>query len=450
MAASTDSMHPELSEHTSPQQRRGDAASVPHDEEQEPLTPPIAAEISALIEQTLSAGFGLLRFPTRLESQYNRDTAAARFKVLLTAGTIVAFVINLFLVTDYAMVNDMFERGVVLRTWLYTPFMLVGMWVMNRVPSVLGRELMATMAGLLATVIQIYMCTASHSPHALAYLTGLSMFIIYVNVFTRTQFWVAVPYALIILAGYLLALAIMPAVNWLLAAPIFLVLSSTTVFSLYHLYTLEHEERHNYLMSKRQRMLSFELEQANERLELVSRSDALTQVANRRHFDEFLKQLWDRARIDNTEVSLLMLDVDHFKMFNDHYGHPAGDACLVRVARALRECLRRPGDLVARYGGEEFIAVLSKTAADQAGVAGERVRQAVEALGMLHEGSPIYGKVTVSVGVATLRPQDVGASPDKLIALADQALYQAKNRGRNRVWPVPDGRFSMQMTGAIA
>jgi diguanylate cyclase (GGDEF)-like protein len=450
MAASMDSLQSALPDDAAHKQRRGDELSDDQGAGQVPLTPPVAAENSALIEQTLAAGFGLMRFPARLESQYNSDTAAVRLKTLMTAGTIVAFVINLFLITDYAMVNDMFEQGVVLRTWLYTPFMLLGMWVMNRVPSVLGRELMATLAGLLASAIQIYLCLASRSPHALAYLTGLSMYVIYVNVFTRTQFWIAVPYASFILAGYLLALVIMPSVNWLLAAPIFLVLSSTAVFSLYHLYTLEHEERHNYLMSKRQRMLSYELTLANERLERVSRSDALTQVANRRHFDEFLKQLWDRARIDNTEVSLLMLDVDHFKMFNDHYGHPAGDACLVRVARALRDCLRRPGDLVARYGGEEFIAVLSKTAGDQAGVAGERVRHAVESLGMLHEGSPIYGKVTVSVGVATMRPQDVGASPEKLIALADQALYQAKNRGRNRVWPVPDGRFSLQLAGALS
>lgn len=400
------------------------------------LAPPVSTEVSTLIEQTMAQGFALLRFPPELERQYDKDTAPARLKALIIAGTVVAFVINLFLIADYAMVNDMFGKAVMLRTWMYTPMVLAGMWIMSRVPSPLGRELMAVMAGLHAAAIQVYLCVSSESVHAQAYLTGLSMLVIYVNVFTRTQFWVAVPYTLSINLIFGLALTMLPQVDWSLAVPIALVLGGTTLFSLAHVYSLEQEERHNYLMSVRQRMMSHELRLANERLERVSRADALTQVANRRHFDEFLAQLWERARIDNTEVSLLMLDVDHFKMYNDHYGHPAGDACLVKVAKSLRHSLRRPGDLVARYGGEEFIAVLSKTAADQAIAAGERVRSAIEALGLEHAQSPSHARVTVSVGVATMRPQDKGASPQSLIALADQALYQAKNRGRNRVWLV--------------
>lgn len=397
--------------------------------------PPVAAEISALIEQTLAMGFRPLRFPALLEDAYNQDTAPARLKSMITAGTIVAFVINLFLITDYAMVNDMFDQAVMLRVWTYTPAVLVGMWLMGRLKSPFKRELFASMAGLHAAIVQVYLCVHSNSPHAQAYLTGLVMLTLFVNVFTRTQFWVAVPYTTGIIGIFWVGAFLVPDPNWFLLFPIALVLTSTTVFSLFHLYTLEHEERHNYLINKRQRMLRHELHLANQRLERVSRSDALTQVANRRHFDEFLAQLWERARMDNTEVSLLMLDVDHFKMFNDHYGHPAGDACLVRVARSLRHSLRRPGDLVARYGGEEFIAVLSKTAALQASMAGERVRSAIETLSMPHALSPLYHHVTVSVGVATLRPQDKDASPQRLIALADLALYQAKNRGRNRVWP---------------
>ena len=398
-------------------------------------SPPFDPEISSLIEQTLAMGFVFMRFPAKLEAIYNKDTAAQRLRVLLTAGTIVAFVINLFLVADAAMIPDMFEQSVMLRTWIYTPGMLVGMWLLSLFKSSVSREVFATSAGFSAALIHLYLCLNSNSPHALAYLAGLSMMIIYVNVFTRCHFWIAMPYTMSLVGMFWVAVLLMPHPNWALAFPIALVLISTNVFSLYHLYVLEHEERHNYLMSKRQRLLSHELRLANERLERVSRSDALTQVANRRHFDEFLAQLWERAKRDNTEVSLLMLDVDHFKRFNDHYGHPAGDACLVRVARSLRHSLRRPGDLVARYGGEEFIAVLGKTANDRASAVAERVRSAVEALALPHAMSPTYDKVTVSVGVATLHPLDKDASPERLIALADQALYQAKNRGRNRVWP---------------
>ena len=175
---------------------------------------------------------------------------------------------------------------------------------------------------------------------------------------------------------------------------------------------------------------------ANEELERVSRTDALTQVANRRHFDEFLAQVWERAQPANESVSILMLDIDHFKQYNDHYGHPEGDACLASVAKALRDSVRRPGDLVARYGGEEFIVVLYRATEAQVQQAAERIRATVEALAIPHAGSPLYGRVTVSIGQACARPQDRHASVHRLIQQADEALYQAKNRGRNRVWPL--------------
>ena len=186
----------------------------------------------------------------------------------------------------------------------------------------------------------------------------------------------------------------------------------------------------------RQGLLKRELTHANEELERVSRYDGLTQVANRRHFDEFLAHLWERAQVTPGQpLSIIMVDVDHFKAYNDHYGHPAGDACLVKVAEAVQRCLRRPGDLVARYGGEEFIAVLNRAPLGQALAAAERVREAVEALGLPHEAPITHGQVTVSVGVATMVPADRQVSVERLISLADEALYQAKNRGRNRVWP---------------
>jgi diguanylate cyclase (GGDEF)-like protein len=424
------------SDTTSDEAMRGDDVNAqPFDE----LTPPVAAEISALIDQTLARGFWTLRFPTRLEAEYHKDTAAARLKALLAAGTLVAFLSNLFLVSDYAMVGDKFDTAVMLRLWIYTPLVIGGMWFMSRSPTALARELWVIVAGLLASLIGVGLCLSSTSVHAQAYLTGLSMLILYVSVITRTQFWVSVAHTVMVLVIFAASLPFFKNLDTPLILAITLVLLSTAVFSMYHVYSLEHEERHNYLMSKRQRVLSYELNLANQRLERLSRTDALTQVSNRRHFDEFLAQLWERARMDGSEVSVLMLDVDHFKLYNDRYGHPEGDDCLVAVARSLRRSLRRPGDLVARYGGEEFIAVMSKTSIDQATEAAIRVCKSVAGLNMPHEGSPLYGKVTVSVGVATLRPRERDANPAKLISLADEALYQAKNRGRNRAWP-PGGR----------
>ena len=171
---------------------------------------------------------------------------------------------------------------------------------------------------------------------------------------------------------------------------------------------------------------------ANEELARQSRIDALTGLSNRGHFDEVLNDEWKRCVRHRHPMTLLMLDVDHFKAFNDRYGHPAGDSCLKTVATTLKRQLKRPGDLVARYGGEEFAIVLPYTA-DAGSVVGECCRKAIEKLtiDMGSENPP--GHVTISVGVAIALPERTDQSPDRLLALADKALYQAKQNGRNQV-----------------
>jgi diguanylate cyclase (GGDEF)-like protein len=216
--------------------------------------------------------------------------------------------------------------------------------------------------------------------------------------------------------------------------PAALTLMSSITFTLYGCFILERDARRNWLLRQRETCLLDELEQANASLDAMSRSDMLTQVANRRHFDEFLLHTWDRARMEGSEVALLMIDVDHFKAYNDRYGHPEGDACLRDVAATLKRRLRRPGDLIARFGGEEFIAVLSGTSLEVALGAAERVRKGIENLNRLHVKSPTHAVVTVSIGVACMRPNAPHAHPAQLISAADEALYQAKARGRNRVF----------------
>lgn len=172
-----------------------------------------------------------------------------------------------------------------------------------------------------------------------------------------------------------------------------------------------------------------DLEQANARLAELSSTDGLTGIANRRRFDEALDDEWKRARREGHMVSLLMIDVDHFKHYNDALGHLAGDDCLKRVAQTLREHAARPGDLVARYGGEEF-ALLTLADAASALRLGRLLRDTVFTLDLPHPESP-EGRVTISVGVATLSAGG-SATPSDLIRLADAALYAAKRGGRNR------------------
>jgi diguanylate cyclase (GGDEF)-like protein len=177
--------------------------------------------------------------------------------------------------------------------------------------------------------------------------------------------------------------------------------------------------------------LTRRLERTNDKLRRLSVLDELTGIPNRRYFNLLLQQEWGRAAREKQPLSLVMIDVDHFKSFNDLYGHPAGDACLTRVARTLFSLIRRTSDSVCRFGGEEFVALLANTDLAGASVVAEGFRKAVEEVARAHLGSP-HQHVTVSLGVACTVPEVEGASDDLLHA-ADEALYRAKATGRNRV-----------------
>ena len=164
-----------------------------------------------------------------------------------------------------------------------------------------------------------------------------------------------------------------------------------------------------------------------------ARIDGLTQIANRRRFDEYLLQEWNRHIRMQQPLSLLICDVDHFKLYNDAQGHQAGDECLKSVAKAINRCYRA-GDLVARYGGEEFAMVLPQTNRAGAAQVAERVRAAVAAAALPHPASPVCDRVTVSIGVASITPPPNAPSDARtLIQQADRHLYLAKKLGRNQV-----------------
>lgn len=170
------------------------------------------------------------------------------------------------------------------------------------------------------------------------------------------------------------------------------------------------------------------------RLETLAIEDSLTGLANRRRFDERLREEWARAYRDRSTLALLMIDVDHFKAYNDEYGHPTGDACLRVVAQVIAAEMKRPGDLAARYGGEEFAMLLPNT--DAAGCAriGERIRKAIREAGLVHGSNDTSGCVTASLGGAACRPSlERTAGVATLIEAADQALYAAKEAGRDRL-----------------
>jgi len=174
------------------------------------------------------------------------------------------------------------------------------------------------------------------------------------------------------------------------------------------------------------------LKQKNDLLERLALIDGLTGIPNRRNFDQRFDAEWRRASRDKQPLALIMADVDHFKLFNDHYGHGSGDACLRAVARAMMGALTRPGDMVARYGGEEFVALLPETSLNGAREVAERMREQVQMLKLQHEFSG-PGVVTLSLGYASLEPEQMHKHvPAEFLAKVDEGLYRAKNSGRNR------------------
>ena len=174
------------------------------------------------------------------------------------------------------------------------------------------------------------------------------------------------------------------------------------------------------------------LQRSNQELLRLVKSDCLTGVANRRHFDEYLRDEWRRGVREQRPFSLLLCDIDFFKAYNDNYGHPAGDACLKKVAAVLQQCVRSPADLVARYGGEEFAIVLPNTDLKEASDLAEKIRFTLQQHQIPHCGSSVAPWVTVSIGLTTTIPR-ADLSEEVAIAEADGALYAAKQRGRDRV-----------------
>ena len=177
--------------------------------------------------------------------------------------------------------------------------------------------------------------------------------------------------------------------------------------------------------------LQVELQKSNAELQKLTCQDGLTGIANRRRFDDFIRKECLRSAREATPISLVLIDIDYFKLYNDNYGHLKGDECLQKVAETLEHAVQRPADIVARYGGEEFAVVLPNTNAHGAIKIADALRHAIESLELPHAYSPLCNIVTISMGIAC-KVASEKSSPADLIEMADEALYEAKNAGRNQ------------------
>jgi diguanylate cyclase (GGDEF)-like protein len=242
--------------------------------------------------------------------------------------------------------------------------------------------------------------------------------------------------------GYMMAFALFAILHMMAAIGNIRQLSGSTL-------RLLSADRQQALLVSDLARVNGELESANANLVTLSMTDQLTGVVNRRGFEHALEAAWKRSYRESRELSLLMIDVDHFKRFNDSYGHVEGDACLRSVARAITAAVTRECDIICRYGGEEFAVILDLTNSEGTRLVGERIRRSVASLDLPHSGSAI-GHVSISVGCATTIA--TGKHFADLITMADTALYEAKRAGRNRVQsfdgPAPLNVADSPTTGA--
>lgn len=407
--------------------------------------PPVSAPHDTALDELRIASVRLerawspLRFPARLEAQFELDGAQARLTYFAVVAMIAFVVFNGFLLTDYLLAGDVFWLAVKVRMVFFAPFGLALLatlsigraWIL-RAWSTRMKESVIVLSGVLAAACLGYIASASQLATSQLYHAGLAVVITYGNLVQRLRFRYAVVFSALVVAIHVVGLLTLPSYNPRLTVPLLVMILASVAFTLMANHALERDERRLYLLTLSQQYVLKQLEDARLRLQTMSRIDALTGLFNRRHFHDYVQEVWHRAQHDGEDVAIVMLDVDHFKLFNDRHGHQAGDDCLVMVGQAIKACLRQPGDMLARFGGEEFIAVLPRTDLGTAQAVAERVRQAVAALRIPHEASSAAAVVTVSVGVASwvVQPGQVVAT---LLKAADDALYRAKKDGRNRV-----------------
>ena len=368
--------------------------------------------------QQLKAGFTSLKFDGLLEKEFREGYVAQNIPRGRVSGLIALVLALAVTCIDLVLGTEAIGEEInLLRLGVLCP-LLVLIVLATYHPS-LKRYYMA-IAGVGVTLVGVVVTYISHVA-ALAgasyVLAGVVLVVLYACLFLGLLFNIAV-----LIAGFLVATHL--AIGLVIGLPLndlfytLAILGTAAVIGTHSAYNLEYALRTNFLET---RLLN----------DLAER-DGLTGLYNRRMFDDFMRRVWRQARREEVALETIFVDIDFFKIYNDLYGHQAGDDCLKKVAKCLARSAKRPFDFCARYGGEEFVLVLYGPPTDYARTLPEQIRRDVMDLGIPHEGSQVDNIITVSVGVAIIRP-GARRSLAGTIQTADEALYQAKQEGRNRV-----------------
>lgn len=370
--------------------------------------------------ETLAASRGRrAAWSSALEARYEEETGPRRARFLSKVAVRTAIVYNLFLIGDYLLAPDTLALAAFLHLAIVTPWILFVAHVLPSVRSPQWREGLAASISIamVAQILTIY--CLSHTPTVVHYVYFAPVTLIMVATIQRTESICALRMSAFVMAMTIAALIVQPHL------PLQVALAQCATFAVCagvminsnHL--VAREQRRAFLLALRERMRA-------ELSDTDAKVDALTGLGNRRFLDMRAAQLWSGGA---RSVAAIMVDVDHFKSFNDRYGHSRGDGCLKRIAACATSELRTPSDVGIRFGGEEFLMLVVDADVAVAEAVAERIRAAIEAIGVPHADSP-FEVVTASFGIAAgdTRHSSLG----ELIEAADEALYDAKRAGRNR------------------
>ncbi len=385
--------------------------------------------IKPLPPRTGSCGF------RRREAAFERDTGAQRCRELILRAYIGIVIYDLFAFADWWATPELFWTALWVRVAFFTPVSLLLIATLYTYPRDFFREsVMCLGGGAIATGTIIYLMAVSGKTPQGTLHESMTLVVLFLTVVQRIRFSYLVPTCVAFLAVHVLAVARFYDYSPGQQVAINMVFGATVIFALVASYTMERDLRLHYLLSRKERA-------QNLKLGRMSRRDALTGLGNRRFLEETLAAC-EQADDLRDRLSIVLLDIDYFKLFNDTAGHQAGDLCLKRVAGIVQAELRGEADHAFRFGGEEFMIVLPNTELAKAIAIAERIRQAIESAAIPH---PALGSVvTASFGSAC---SESGRDAAEVVADADAALYAAKRNGRNQVWPPGIAAESLPASG---
>lgn len=367
----------------------------------------------------LDLGWTGHHFDEPLESEFREVYFFANL-ILLRSALFIGFLFGLtVLAIDYGLSEPGFSSSAVLIRATIIQSLVLTMFLASFHPAAQSfLPQLGTAIGLsIAATLLLFSIFADGQTMRSAF-TGYVVVTFYMYLFLGQRFWMALLTATLLLVSFLVATNLRGQATDLTIYGTYLVFINLICAS--GLYSYEHNHRRMFLETRK--------------LKELANRDSLTGLANRRAFDEYLENTWLHAKRESLPIALALIDIDHFKSYNDNYGHQAGDKSLIAVARVIERAVRRPLDFTARYGGEEFVALFVGATSQDAERIINTVRLAVQALKIRHEGSPTTDFVTISAGLACVYPNTTTHSIQGFMQLADQALYQAKQDGRNRVY----------------